>query len=66
MVTVDDAGPGAEAGLEPDDVIVSVGQRAVATPAALRRAIDDVRVGYALRLGVLRGHGRVTITVLRR
>jgi S1-C subfamily serine protease len=55
------AGPAAEAGAREGDVIVELGGRAVRSPAALARAVEQRRPGDSVAVVVARGERRVTL-----
>ena len=47
--------PAARAGLRPDDLVIAVGGRAVASRAALQQALSALAAGDVVRLSVVRG-----------
>lgn len=55
--------PAARAGLEPGDVLVTIGSRAVVSREAAREALADASVDGPLRLTVRRGERQLTLTV---
>ena len=56
-------GPAERAGLQPEDIIVSLDGRAVETSTDLTRQVARAKVGDSLRLGVLREGRRITINL---
>ena len=52
MVVADS--PAARAGLRPDDLVIAVGGRSVASRAALQRALAALAAGDAVQLSVVR------------
>lgn len=63
VVEVIPSSPAASAGLRACDLIASVDDRAVQTPAQLQLAVDQGRVGQPMRLQVLRGDRRLALSV---
>jgi Do/DeqQ family serine protease len=61
ITAVDDGSPAAEAGLQPGDIVTSIGGRAVDTAAQFTNAVGLARVGQHLALSVLR-NGQSTET----
>ncbi len=55
--------PASRAGLEPGDVLVAVGSRAVVSREAAREALADASLDGPLRLTVRRGERQLTLTV---
>ncbi len=55
--------PAARAGLEPGDVLVAIGSRAVVSREAAREALADASMDGPLRLTVRRGERQLTLTV---
>ena len=53
--TVATDSPAARAGLRPDDLVIAVGGRAVASRAALQQALSALAAGDVVRLSVVRG-----------
>ena len=56
-------GPGARAGLQPGDIVLSFNGTQVKSSSALTRAVAQTHVGDQFRLGVLRGGRQLTLTV---
>jgi predicted metalloprotease with PDZ domain len=56
--------PAAKAGLKPDDVITSMGDKAVANPAELRRAIQEAGPGKEVTLKFARGNDKREVKAL--
>ncbi|MEY3735060.1 MAG: hypothetical protein RLZZ624_118 [Cyanobacteriota bacterium] len=63
VVEVIPSSPAAAAGLRACDLIASVDDRAVQTPAQLQLAVDQGRVGQPMRLQVRRGDRRLQLSV---
>lgn len=61
-VLVADVEPGSELGLEPGDVIRSVGGRTVRTPRDLTRILRSYREGEEIEFGLVRRGSRMTVT----
>ena len=53
--TVSPDSPAARAGLRPDDLVIAVGTRSVASRAALQQALTALAVGDPVKLSVVRG-----------
>jgi serine protease Do len=65
-VLVNDVGPGgpaAEAGIEPNDVIIRIGDVDVHSPAEAGRAVKELSTGQTVRVTLVRGVYRVTTGV---
>ena len=58
------ASAAAKAGLKPDDVVTSLGDKAVANPAELRRAIQEAGTGKEVTLKLARGNDQLEVKVL--
>jgi serine protease Do len=52
--SVDPASPAARAGLRPDDLVIAVGPRSVATRAAVEQTLGDLAPGDPVKLTVIR------------
>src|SRR4249919_447104 len=55
-----------DAGLQPGDVVLSVGRTSVGNPAALDRQLADVKAGETVMLLVMRGNARQYVAVTPR
>jgi len=56
-------GPAADAGLQPGDVITSIGGKSVADPTALSATVDAHKVGDQVSVDVTRNGSKKTLTV---
>ncbi|MFB1479268.1 Do family serine endopeptidase [Corallococcus sp. RDP092CA] len=56
-------GPGAKAGLREEDVITSVGERAVDSAGALTRAVALLKPGSEVKVGLVRGGKQLEVPV---